>query len=137
MTGDEGQLDRALTNLVTNAVKFTEDSGRVRVSLGTDQECAVLTVEDTGIGISPAERARMFERFFRSAEAQERAIAGTGLGLSIVRSIVHGHGGTVAVSSEVGHGTRFEVRLPLLVGAGLTEGDGAAAPRSVGSAHAG
>ena len=78
-----------------------------------------------------------FERFFRSAEAQERAIAGTGLGLSIVRSIVHGHGGTVAVSSEVGHGTRFEVRLPLLVGAGLTEGDGAAAPRSVGSAHAG
>lgn len=137
VTGDEGQLDRALTNLVTNAVKFTEDSGRVRVSLGTDQQCAVLTVEDTGIGISPAERARMFERFFRSAEAQERAIAGTGLGLSIVRSIVHGHGGTVAVSSEVGHGTRFEVRLPLLVGAGLTEGDGAAAPRSVGSAHAG
>jgi signal transduction histidine kinase len=137
VSGDADQLDRALTNLVTNAVKFTEDSGRVRVSLGTRGEQALLSVEDTGIGIAPAERARLFERFFRSQEAQRRAITGTGLGLSIVRSIVHGHGGTIAVSSEVGRGTRFEVRLPLLVGARLSEGDGAAAPRSAGSAHPG
>ena len=137
VAGDGDQLDRALTNLVTNAVKFTEDGGRVRVSLGTVGERAVLTVEDTGIGITPVEQARLFERFFRSAEAQRRAIPGTGLGLSIVRSIVHEHGGTVAVSSGVGHGTRFEVRLPLLLGAGLTAGDGAAAPRSAGSARSG
>jgi len=89
------------------------------------------------MGITPVEQARLFERFFRSAEAQRRAIPGTGLGLSIVRSIVHEHGGTVAVSSGVGHGTRFEVRLPLLLGAGLTAGDGAAAPRSAGSARSG
>ena len=137
VTGDEGQLDRALTNLVTNAVKFTEDSGRVRVSLGTDGEFAVLTVEDTGIGIPPAEQARMFERFFRSAEAQERAITGTGLGLSIVRSIVHGHGGTIAVY------LRGRARHPLRGAAAAAgrrrphRGGGAAAPRSVGSARAG
>ena len=137
VSGDELQLDRALTNLLTNAVKFTGDSGRVRVCLGTVGEFAQLTVEDTGIGIPPAEQARMFERFFRSTEAQRRAITGTGLGLSIVRSIVHEHGGTIAVTSQVGRGTRFEVRLPLRVGARLTAGGGAAAPRSGESARSG
>ncbi len=133
VSGDEDQLDRALTNLVTNAVKFTEDPGRVRLSLATVGESALLTVEDTGIGIPHAEQARLFERFFRSAEAQQRAIPGTGLGLSIVRSIVHGHGGTVAVSSQAGRGTRFEVRLPLLA----SEAGAAGAPRSGESAHRG
>jgi len=133
VSGDEDQLDRALTNLVTNAVKFTEDPGRVRLSLAAVGESALLTVEDTGIGIPHAEQARLFERFFRSAEAQQRAIPGTGLGLSIVRSIVHDHGGTVAVSSQAGRGTRFEVRLPLLA----SEAGAAGAPRSGESAHRG
>jgi PAS domain S-box-containing protein len=137
VSGDEDQLDRALTNLVTNAVKFTEDPGRVRLSLATVGESALLTVEDTGIGIPHAEQARLFERFFRSVDAQQRAIPGTGLGLSIVRSIVHGHGGTVAVSSQAGRGTRFEVRLPLLVGADASERGAARAPRSGESAHRG
>ena len=81
------------------------DGGRVDVPLGTPDGSAVLAVEDTGIGIPEAEQGRLFERFFRSATAQQRAIPGTGLGLSIVRGIVAGHGGTVSVTSREGAGT--------------------------------
>jgi len=111
--GDAGHLERVVFNLVSNAVKFTEDGGRVRCVLRVEDTQAVLQVSDTGIGIPLAEQDGLFTRFFRSSTAQERAIQGTGLGLSIVDSIVRSHGGTVTVDSEHLKGTAFTVRIPL------------------------
>ena len=133
VSGDADQLDRAVVNLLTNAIKFTPDGGHVRIRLGTTDGSAVLAVEDTGIGIPEADQRRLFERFFRSATAHQRAIPGTGLGLSIVRTIVRGHGGTVTVTSREDEGSRFEIRLPLLV----SGEDDPAGPRSGESARSG
>jgi PAS domain S-box-containing protein len=128
--GDDDQLERAVINLLSNAVKFTPDGGRVEVSLAVSGGQAVLRVEDTGIGIPLAEQGRLFERFFRSSTAQQRAIPGTGLGLSIVRGIAAGHAGTVAVTSHEGRGTQVELRLPLGVPASAVIEP--AGPRSAG-----
>lgn len=113
VTGDSGQLDRLVANLLGNAVKFTPAGGRVTASLGHDGERALLTVADTGIGIPAEDLDTVFQRFYRSQEAQLRAIPGTGLGLSIVAAIVKSHEGEIAVESEVGVGTTFRVSIPL------------------------
>jgi PAS domain S-box-containing protein len=112
--GDAGHLERVVFNLMSNAVKFTEDGGAVCLTLRASGEDARLEVRDTGIGIPVAEQQDLFTRFFRSSTAQERAIQGTGLGLSIVASIVHTHGGEIAVDSAHLAGTTFTVRLPLI-----------------------
>jgi len=112
--GDAGHLERVVFNLMSNAVKFTEDGGRVACVLRTAGDDAQLEVSDSGIGIPAAEQDGLFTRFFRSSTAQERAIQGTGLGLSIVASIVHEHGGDIDVRSEHLRGTTFTVRLPLV-----------------------
>lgn len=112
--GDRDLMERVVVNLVGNAAKFTPDGGRVDVSLEVLGDFAQLAVVDTGIGIPAAEQPRLFTRFFRSELAQKNAIQGSGLGLSIVRGIVEKHGGSVAVSSEVGVGTTFRVRLPIV-----------------------
>ncbi len=114
--GDPGQLERVVVNLVDNAVKFTEDGGRVNCSLSVAGGVAEIEVSDTGIGIPEDEQAALFTRFFRSRTAKDRAIPGTGLGLSIVQSIVHGHGGEVAIRSRHLVGTEARVVLPLLSG---------------------
>lgn len=114
--GDRVQLERALTNLLSNAIKFTEDGGRVEVSAKIHDGEAWLTVSDTGIGVPVSEQAGLFQRFFRSSSAQERAIQGTGLGLSIVAAIVATHGGQIDVRSAHLEGTTFTIRLPLARG---------------------
>lgn len=121
--GDPRQLERAVTNLISNAVKFTPDGGAVTTSLVLDDDgrTARLSVSDTGIGISSDELDRVFERFFRTSMVQEQAIQGTGLGLAIVKSIVESHGGSVSVSSAPGQGTTFTLTLPVI--------DAPAAPR--------
>ncbi|MGZ4484478.1 MAG: PAS domain S-box protein [Nocardioidaceae bacterium] len=111
--GDAGHLERVVFNLMSNAVKFTEDGGRVACVLRAAGDDAHLEVSDSGIGIPAAEPDGLFTRFFRSSTAQERAIQGTGLGLSIVASIVREHGGDIDVRSEHLRGTTFTVRLPL------------------------
>ena len=103
-----------MINLVSNAVKFTPEGGRIDVCLATEGREIVLSVADTGIGIPQHEQERLFSRFFRSTLAQERAIQGSGLGLSIAHAIVEQHGGSVEVESEPGVGTTFRVRLPAL-----------------------
>ncbi len=112
--GDANHLERALTNLITNGVKFTPDGGRVSVEITTDCDAgsAVVTVTDTGLGIPDEDLDKVFGRFFRTAAAQERAIQGSGLGLPIVKTIVESHNGTVGVSSRQGLGTTFTVTLP-------------------------
>ncbi|WP_193609051.1 ATP-binding protein [Nocardioides lijunqiniae] len=122
--GDAAQLERALVNVVSNALKFTPGDGEVRIRMETDgggQEgaagdagWAVVTVEDTGIGIPLEEQGRLFERFFRASSAVHASIPGTGLGLAIVRTIVQAHAGTVTVVSQPGDGTTVRISLPRL-----------------------
>jgi signal transduction histidine kinase len=110
--GDQTRLAQLLDNLVSNAIKFTPDGGRVEVRLVADEECAAIEVADEGIGIAPDETAKLFERFFRTRDAERRAIRGTGLGLAIAKAIVDAHGGTIDVTSALGVGTTFRVELP-------------------------
>jgi signal transduction histidine kinase len=111
--GDADRLGQLVDNLVGNALKFTPAGGRVTVALRNGGDAARLSVTDTGIGIPPAEQARLFDRFYRASTAVEQEIPGIGLGLSICQAIAEGHGGRIEVTSEVGRGTTFLVTLPL------------------------
>ncbi|MGN6257355.1 MAG: PAS domain S-box protein [Solirubrobacterales bacterium] len=110
--GDADRLEQVLTNLLTNAIKFTPRGGRVEVRLGAGPEEATLTVADTGPGIQPRDRARLFERLFRSDDVKRLQVSGAGLGLAIARSIVEAHDGTIEVRSDSG-GATFAITLPL------------------------
>jgi signal transduction histidine kinase len=110
--GDAVRIRQMVDNLVSNAIKYTPAQGSVTVQLQEDGADVLLRVSDTGIGISPADQSRLFSRFFRTRDAETRAIQGIGLGLAITRSIVEAHGGTIRVESQVGAGTTFLVRLP-------------------------
>ena len=103
-----------MRNLVDNAIRYSRPGGRVEIAVGSRDGEVVLTVHDTGMGIPSRDLPRVFERFYRVDRARSRETGGTGLGLSIVKHVVENHGGTVGVSSELGQGTRFEVRLPAL-----------------------
>jgi signal transduction histidine kinase len=109
---DPQRLGQVLSNLVANAIKFTEPGGRVDVILEPTAQGAEIRVVDTGVGIDPRELPRVFDRFYRGAGAQQSRAAGSGLGLSIVRSIVEMHSGRVAISSTPGKGTQVSVSLP-------------------------
>ena len=110
--GDPVQLERMLVNLLTNAVKFTPDGGRVELQLRALSENTEIVISDTGMGIPEHEQSKLFTRFFRSSTATERAIQGTGLGLTIVKAIVALHGGRIDVESAPQHGTTVTVSLP-------------------------
>jgi PAS domain S-box-containing protein len=118
IAGDAARLSQLLDNLVSNAIKFTPAGGSVMVTLTANGGSAVIDVSDTGIGIPIAERPRLFERFFRSTLATERAIQGTGLGLSITKDIAESHGGRIDCESTEGTGTTFRVELPFAGTAG-------------------
>ena len=109
---DPELLERLAWNLVENAVKYTSESGRVRVEVGSTDGRAVLEVSDTGPGIPEEDRERIFDRFYR-ADAARGEGEGTGLGLSIVRAIAVAHGGEVAAESRQEGGSRFRVELPI------------------------
>jgi PAS domain S-box-containing protein len=113
--GDADRLDQVLANLLTNAIKFTPSGGRVTVELRTTPEEAILTVSDTGPGFQPQERARLFERLFRSEDVKQLQVSGAGLGLAIARSISEAHEGTIEARTDPeGGGATFAVTLPLL-----------------------
>ena len=109
---DPLRMGQVLGNLLGNAIKFTPRGGQVHVTLEVTDTGAELRVADTGVGINAAELPRVFERFYRGAQAHESRAAGSGLGLSIVRSIVEMHNGRVAISSTPGKGTEVSVDLP-------------------------
>jgi signal transduction histidine kinase len=111
VNGDRARLEQLLDNLLSNALKFTLEGGRVCVRLRSEDTEAVLEVCDTGIGVPPDELAGLFRRFFRSRSATSREIPGTGLGLAIAKAIVDAHEGTIGVASSE-KGTTFTVRLP-------------------------
>jgi heavy metal sensor kinase len=110
--GDAGALRRVLLNLVDNAVKYTPAGGSVVISLALVADSVALVVEDTGIGIDPADAKRIFEPFLRLDAGRNRDTGGSGLGLAIARSIVLAHGGTLEVDNRPGGGSRFTINLP-------------------------
>ncbi|MEY4917798.1 MAG: hypothetical protein RL616_1711 [Verrucomicrobiota bacterium] len=111
IAGDPEQIHQVITNLVTNAIQYNRLGGEVWVNIFAEKQSAVLQVADTGIGISPADLPRIFERFYRAEES--RTSGNAGLGLSICKAIIEVHGGTIEVSSKENAGATFTVRLPL------------------------
>ncbi len=113
LSADQARLAQVVDNLVSNAIKFAPAGGTVEVRCARGPSAtAVLEVSDSGIGIPAAAMGRLFDRFYRTQGAQQRAIPGTGLGLSIVKAIVEAHGGSIEVESVEGAGTTFRVTLP-------------------------
>jgi signal transduction histidine kinase len=110
--GSTGDLALMIGNLIDNAIRYTSSGGHVDVEVRAEREAIVVRVTDTGAGIPQRHLPRIFERFYRVDDARSRATGGTGLGLSIVRHVSDSHGGEVTVSSELGQGSTFEVRLP-------------------------
>jgi two-component system, OmpR family, sensor histidine kinase SenX3 len=113
---DRGQVVSALFNILDNAVKYSEEGGKVVLRAEVEGGEVVLSVSDHGIGIPAGEVERIFERFYRVDRARSRATGGTGLGLTIVRHVAHAHGGEVVVESSEGRGSTFRLRLPLGTG---------------------
>jgi CRP/FNR family cyclic AMP-dependent transcriptional regulator len=110
---DAGRLEQVVTNLMNNAVKYTPAGGWIEVALRADGDEAVLTVEDTGAGISPKLLPQIFDMFVQAPRTFDRAQGGLGIGLTLVRRLVEAHGGTVVASSEgEARGSKFTVRLP-------------------------
>jgi signal transduction histidine kinase len=102
-----------LTNLVSNAIKYSPEGGLIRIGGHARERVAMCYVSDQGVGIAPEEHERVFERFYRIDNRLRRKTQGTGLGLYLTRAIVEAHGGTIRVESRVGRGSRFLFTLPL------------------------
>ena len=111
--GDEKRLHQVVANLLANALRYTDEGGRVTLSTAKDGGLGVLRVEDTGIGIAEEDQAHVFDRFWRGEKSRSRATGGAGIGLAIVRELVRAHGGEVTVASSPGRGSAFTVTLPL------------------------
>ncbi len=111
--GDRERLGQLVSNLISNAVKFTPAGGSVTARVFAENGHGVVEVEDTGIGIPEAEQERLFQRFFRASTATDQAIPGTGLGLAITKAIAEAHDGQITYTSTEGEGTTFRLELPL------------------------
>jgi two-component system sensor histidine kinase BaeS len=110
--GDAGRLQQILTNLLSNALRYTDEGGRVTVRTFGDRGSVVLEVEDTGIGIADGDLDHVFDRFWRSEKSRSRSTGGAGIGLAVVKGLTQAHGGGVQVTSTLGEGSRFRVTLP-------------------------
>ena len=132
--GDSDKVTQVLTNLVNNAIKYTPEGGWIKISLEVAGDASVTTcVADSGIGITPEDQKKLFQRFFRADNTSTREAGGTGLGLVIAKTIIELLGGAIWVESEQGRGSRFYFTLPLfLESAGSA---GSAACCSAGSRH--
>jgi len=113
LLGDEEELKAAVSNLVDNAVKYSRTGGTVEISLTTHLNQAKLVITDQGIGISPEDQKRIFDRFYRTDDARAHTKKGTGLGLAICAWIVESHHGRIEVQSALNKGSTFTVTLPL------------------------
>ena len=114
ITGDRSRIEQVLMNILTNAIKYTPDGGKIEIMLSTENDRVKITVSDTGIGIPAEDLPRVFDRFYRVDKARSRASGGTGLGLSIAHEIIERHGGEMKIDSEVNVGTSVAVYLPIV-----------------------
>lgn len=128
VVGDPGQLVSAITNLFTNAIKYTDDGGSISGRVVAHGSEVAIVVEDTGIGIPARALNRVFERFYRVDRGRAAKTGGTGLGLSIVRNVAANHGGRVEVTSQEGVGSTFSMILPIAGAASASLDDLAARP---------
>ena len=112
VTGAQSELQSALSNLVSNAVRYTPKGGKIVISWYRHNEHAVFAVRDTGIGIEQQHIERLTERFYRVDRGRSRETGGTGLGLSIVKHILIRHQAKLEISSEIGAGSTFSVLFP-------------------------
>jgi len=113
--GDSDRLYRAISNLINNAIQYTPTNGVVTIRLESSERNAIVTVQDTGIGISPEDLPHIFDRFYRVQADRSRNTGGTGLGLAIVRAIIQTHHASIQVNSQLDLGSRFTVSLPIKV----------------------
>jgi signal transduction histidine kinase len=113
LKADQKHLRQVWTNLISNAIKYTPEGGRIEVSLRTENGQVIGAVADSGIGISEEDMSQLFQEFFRTNQAKASGAIGTGLGLSIVKQIVELCGGEIKATSKLGEGTRFTFTLPL------------------------
>lgn len=112
--GDRDRLAQVIVNLLTNAVKYSPQADRVMVHLAREQACAIVRVQDFGIGIAQAHQQRIFERFYQVTDPQEKTYPGLGIGLHISKTIIERHQGRIEVESQKGQGATFSVFLPIL-----------------------
>jgi signal transduction histidine kinase len=110
---DRNRIIQVLTNLLSNAYRYTPPGGEIRVSMGLDEANVWVSVADTGIGIAVEDREKIFEPFYRASQELVSQQTGTGLGLPIVRSLVEMHGGTITLDTELGVGSTFGFALPI------------------------
>lgn len=110
--GDSAMIDQAVYNLVDNAVKFTNDGGKIMINLTSDDKNAYFSVTNTGKGIPTEDLGKIFERFYKVDKSRSTDVKSTGLGLYLIKNIVELHGGTITAESELNNFTRFTVRLP-------------------------
>jgi len=109
---DKKEIEIALNNLISNAIKYNKDGGRVDVNIGIENNHAIIKVSDTGIGMRPEDVNRLFEDFVRIRTDETRDISGSGLGLSIVKKILDVYGATIQVESQPGEGSSFSIIFP-------------------------
>jgi CheY-like chemotaxis protein len=112
---DAARLEQVVINLLTNAAKYTEEGGRITLSVAREQNECVIRVRDTGVGISPALLPNVFDLFTQAERSLDRSQGGLGIGLALVQRLTELHGGTVEAHSRLGEGSEFVVRLPLQV----------------------
>jgi two-component system sensor histidine kinase VicK len=111
--GDKDRIEQVIVNILSNAIKYTPEKGKISVSLSLEEDNIIVKVADTGIGIPKEDLPRLFERFYRVDKARSRMLGGTGLGLSIARQIVEAHMGKIRIQSEYGQGTQVFISLPV------------------------
>lgn len=110
---DYNEISRLITNLLSNAIKYNKDNGKIIIEASASTNYLQIKISDTGIGMKPEEKAKLFNEFFRAKNEKTRGISGTGLGLSIVKKIIDSYYGKINVDSEFGKGTTFTINLPI------------------------
>ena len=111
---DYDSLEKVFTNLLSNAIRYSHEHGKVQVRVAKNKDNIHLAIKDNGIGIHPEDKEKIFEEFYRSPEAKKKEYMGTGLGLPLVKQIVEKYGGNISLESQPGEGTEFKVELPIL-----------------------
>ena len=111
--GDRDGIERVITNIVTNSIKYTQEGGNIKVYVGAVYDDAYIKIIDNGMGIPAEDLPRVFERFYRVDKARSREMGGTGLGLPIAKEIIEANGGSIDIKSDVGKGTEVIIKVPL------------------------